>query len=359
MYRSSNIRDLIVLGLSGPIVALNLWVLSQVFRYFEQVITLLTVAAILAFLMNYLVVFFERARITRLQAIILVLLLALTVLIILAVTLVPVVTQQMVQLLDTIPRWLQTSEQHLRSLDEWAKARQLPIDLKDTGGRLTNQLENQVQDLAPQAVGIALGTLSGVFNTILVAVLAFYMLLYGDRFWFGLIQLLPPQIGIPLSESLRLNFQNFFISQLLLALFMFGILMPAFLLLKVPFALLFALLIGVSQLIPLIGATLGIGLVTILVMFQNVKLAFLVAGISLFVQQIKDNVLAPKLMGEFAGLNPLWILIALLLGVQIAGLLGAFLAVPIAGTIKGTMDAIRALNASDKIVPTEVIAKEP
>ena len=71
---------------------------------------------------------------------------------------------------------------------------------------------------------------------------------------------------------------------------------------------------------------------------------------AIFMQQIKDNVLAPRLMGNFTGLNPIWIFIALLIGAQIAGLLGAIIAVPIAGTIKGTIDAIRSLKQSS--VPT-------
>ena len=76
-------------------------------------------------------------------------------------------------------------------------------------------------------------------------------------------------------------------------------------------------------------------------MFQNWWLAVQVAIAAVFMQQIKDNVLAPRLMGSFTGLNPIWIFIALLMGVEIAGFLGAIIAVPIAGTIKGTIDAIR------------------
>ena len=129
---------------------------------------------------------------------------------------------------------------------------------------------------------------------------------------------------------------------------------PMFLALKVPFALLFALLIGLTELIPFIGATLGIGLVTILVLFQNWWLAIQVAMVAIFMQQIKDNVLAPRVMGNFTGLNPIWIFIALLMGVQIAGLLGAIISVPIAGTIKGTIDAIRGFK--QPVVPTVTIS---
>jgi len=53
MRRSTYFQRLVIFGLSGPIVALNIWLLSQAFRYFEHLITVLTVAAILAFLLNY------------------------------------------------------------------------------------------------------------------------------------------------------------------------------------------------------------------------------------------------------------------------------------------------------------------
>jgi predicted PurR-regulated permease PerM len=354
MRRSTYFQRLVIFGLSGPIVALNIWLLSQAFRYFEHLITVLTVAAILAFLLNYPVQFFTRARITRAQAVIIVLLVSLTLLVFVGLILVPLVTDQTVQLLKGIPAWLETIQDNLERFDNWARARRLPLDFRGFSNRINARVESQVQALAGQAVGFALGTLSGLIDTVLVVVLAFYMLLYGDRVWHGLINLLPSQIGIPLSASLRLNFQNFFISQLLLGLFMVVTLTPIFLALKVPFALLFALLIGAAELIPFIGATLGIGLVIILVLFQNWWLAIQVAMAAIFMQQIKDNLLAPRLMGNFTGLNPIWIFIALLMGAQIAGFLGVIVAVPIAGTIKGTIDAFRSLKQSS-VVPSVTI----
>jgi len=357
MRRSANLQRLLLLGLSGPIIALNIWVLSQIFRYFEHLFAVLTIAAILAFLLNYAVRIFERFRLSRAQAVIVVLLLTLTFLAVVGVTLVPILVDQSVQLLKNIPDWLQESNQNLDYLDTWAKNRRLPLDLKGFSHRVSVRVENQVQALAGQAFGVALGTVSGLIDVVFVVVLAFYMLLYGDRLWFGLINLLPSQIGLPLSESLRLNFQNYFLTQLILGLFMVATLTPIFLVLKIPYALLFALLIGVAELIPFIGATLGIGLVTILVMLQDFWLAIRVLSAAIFMQQIKDNFLAPKLMGDFTGLNPIWIFIALLMGGQIAGLLGVILSVPLAGTIKDTIDTIRRLR-QPPVVTTEAY-REP
>ncbi|BAZ28224.1 hypothetical protein NIES4074_06550 [Cylindrospermum sp. NIES-4074] len=357
MRRSTSFQSLLIYGLSGPIIALNVWLLSVFFRYFQHPITILSIAAILAFLLNYPVKFFKRARITHTQAVIIVLLITLTLLIILGVTLVPMVIDQTIQLLNKIPDWLATSQANLAEFEALAKQRRLPIDLRVVSNQINANIQNLVQQIASGAVGFAGTLLSGLLDMVLVVVLAFYMLLYGDRVWTGLANLLPSNIGVPLTKSLQLNFQRFFLSQLLLGLFMIITLTPIFLFLRVPFALLFALLIGMSELIPFIGATLGIGLVTILVLLQNWWLAFPVAAAAIIMQQIKDNLLAPKLLGDFIGLNPIWIFVAILMGFEIAGLLGTLVAVPIAGTIKGTFDAIKN-SKTDNFVSTVTIGHD-
>lgn len=347
MRRSASVKSLLFYGLSGPIIALNIYLVSEFYRIFQHPITILIVAAILAFLLNYPVKFFERARITRTQAVIIVLLATLTLFVILGVTLVPIVADQTVQLLGRIPASLSASQENLQNFQALAKRQRLPLDLRVISTQINASIQTAVQQLASGAVGVAGTVLSGLINMVLIIVLAFYMLLYGDRVWLGLVNLLPANIRIPLTTSLRLNFHFFFLSQLLLGLFMVFVLTPVFLILKVPFALLFAILIGISQLIPFIGASLGIGLVTVLVLLQSWSLGIQVAIAAIFVQQLKDNLIAPKLLGDFIGLNPIWIFVSILMGFEIAGLLGTLLAVPIAGTIKGTFDAIKNHKPTD------------
>ncbi len=353
MHRSVHLQRLLVWGLTGPIVALNVWLLTQLFRFFEGLVTVLVMAAILAFLLNYPVRLFQRATLSRVQAVTLVLFVTVAVFVIAIVTLVPMIVDQTNQLSKNIPHWLKTSADSLQTLDLWAKQRNLPLDLQGFSGRINNQIERQLELVAKEALGLALGTVNGLITTILVFVLALYMLLYGNQLWNGLINLLPPQYGIPFRESLWLNFHNFFISQILLAAFMGLALIPVFLVLQVPFALLFALLIGIAELIPLVGAALGIGVVTILLMLQNFWMGFWVAIAATILQQVRDNVLGPKMLGDFTGLNPIWIFIALLMGLQMAGFLGVIIAVPIAGTIKGTLEAVRSERLALKLKKAE------
>lgn len=335
-----NIQNFLLIGLGFPVIGLNLWVLSQFFRYFEHLITILTIAALIGFLLNYPVKILERVHFRRVPAIIGVLLVTISLLTILGVTVVPSAIDQTTQLVKQVPEWIQSSNDNINAWEEWGKTKGLMLDFNVLRNQINAKIDAQLQIIGSQVVGIAVGTLSGAIDTLSVLVLSVYMLLYGDRLWTGIVNILPDRFAIPLSESLRLNFQNFFISQLILGTFMICTLTPIFFFLDVPFGLSFAIFIGATELIPFIGASLGIGLVTILIMLKNFTLGISVLIAAIIIQQIKDNLLAPKLMGEFSGLNPIAILICLLTGGQIAGLLGVIVSVPIAGTIKGTIDAI-------------------
>ena len=104
------------------------------------------------------------------------------------------------------------------------------------------------------------------------------MLLDGERVWRGLTSIFAPEIRYVLTETLERNLQRFVSGQLLLGLFMAIGLTLVFWVLQVPFFLLFAVFIGLLEAIPFIGATLGIGAVSIIVAFIDWWLALEVFG---------------------------------------------------------------------------------
>lgn len=122
-----------------------------------------------------------------------------------------------------------------------------------------------------------------------------------------------------------------------------------FLWLKVPFGLLFGITIGFMALVPF-GGTVGIVLTTLLVALQDVWLGFRVLIAAVIVQQILDNLVAPRILGSVTGLNPVWILISVLTGARVGGLLGVIVAVPTAVVIKTALTAVRS-NAAQKPLP--------
>jgi predicted PurR-regulated permease PerM len=330
-------RRYLVWGLSGPLIFLNFWVLGQLFAYFEQLITILVTASILGLLLSYPVRALEKRRVGRLIAILFVLMLVVAAVVLLGFTVIPLVLEQANQLLNALPQWLDRTRQQLFWLQEFAQQHRVNIDLD----QLTTQLEKLAQTMVTGLPGLAIGTIGRLLDAVFIIVLALYMLLYGAQMWWGLIDLLPSRFGRAFSQSIQFNVQQFFISQVLLAFVMLLGLIPIFVLLRVNYALLFALIIGLFELIPFIGATVGIGLVVMLTLLQGFWAAFWVAIAAIALQQVRDNLIAPRLLGRFIGLNPIWIFVSLLLGARIAGVLGVILAIPIAGTIKGTVEQLR------------------
>ncbi|MEO0854378.1 MAG: AI-2E family transporter, partial [Cyanobacteria bacterium J06648_11] len=189
-----------------------------------------------------------------------------------------------------------------------------------------------------QGVTLALGAFSRAVDIVLVLVISFYMLLEGESLWQRVTSILASSIRERISREFETNLRDFFVGQLVLGAFMTFSLLPFFIWLQVPFALLFAVFIGVLELIPFVGATIGIGTVVAIVAALSGGLALKVLAIAIGLQQIKDNIVAPRVFGDFTGLNPVFIFAALLLGAKIAGLLGVILAIPAAGVLTSVYD---------------------
>lgn len=338
MQLSDEVRRYLVYGLVGPLIALNLWVFVQIFYYFQAVITFIVLAAILALILNYLVRFFERFNLRRSQAVLVVIVLFLLLVIILGFTLVPALVNQATQLIENLPALIAAGDRNLAWLEKFIQAHNLPLDLNEIIAQLTERIQAIVA-IFPE---LAINTIGQVFTTVFLIVLAFYMLLYGSRFWRGLMLIFPTRFGKALSLSLQQQFHYFFKSQILLALVMTCFLTPTFLILGINYGLLLAMMVGLFQIVPLFGATIGMSLATLLVFtLDGTWPALKVVAFGVFFQQITDNIIAPRLVGRMTGLNPIWIFISLLIGGRIAGFLGVVLALPIAGTIKTTVETLR------------------
>ena len=340
----SPLARFVAIALLAPLLVLNAWAVSSIFDYFHSLIVILVAASLLAFLLNYPVSWMERHGARRQQVAVLVFLLALSVLLALGVTLVPLVITQAQQLVVRLPEWIDSGRYQLMLLNEWAETQGFPINLDALVVQINDRLKGQLQAIAGQVLNLAVITVTSLLDFGLTMVLAFYLLQHGDHLWLSLVEWLPNRIQRPFSQTLRLSFQNFFIGQLIFGICMGSALTAIFLWLKVPFGLLFGITIGIMALVPF-GGTVGIAITTLLVALQDVWLGFRVLVAALIVQQILDNLVAPRILGSVTGLNPVWVLISVLTGARIGGLLGVIIAVPTAVVIKTALGAVRAPQA--------------
>jgi predicted PurR-regulated permease PerM len=275
----------------------------------------------------------------------------------LAVVLFPVAFNQAQQLANRLPDWFESGRQQLILLSQQVEEKGLSVNLDVMAAQTFDRLEGQLQALTKSLLNIALGTVSSVLDILIdvlvTVILTFYLLQHGDELWDNLINWLPERSQEPVSEILRSSFQNYFIGQLLFGICMTAALVPTFLILKVPFGLLFGLTIGTMALIPF-GGTVGIILVTSLVALQNIWLGLKLLAAAVVVQQILDNLVAPRILGTMTGLNPAWVFISILIGAKAGGLIGVVIAVPMAVVIKTALVSLRSRMVANDPTPSEV-----
>jgi predicted PurR-regulated permease PerM len=315
------------------------WVTLLALSYVGELISILLTAALVAFLLNYAVAAVE-PFLPRTVAAILVYLVAAVAVVLIALTLAPPIFNQGRQLATNLPSLLEESQLRLASFQDWSVAHKLPFDVRILASQLLARVQEQAEDIASTGLGLVVGTFNWFLDFILILVISFYMLIDGERVWRSLTSILSSKIREGLTESLQRNLQRFVTGQLLLGLFMATTLTLTFWALRVPFFLLFAVFIGLMEVIPFVGATLGIATVVTVVAFIDWWLALEVLGIALALQQIKDNLIAPRILGKLTGLSPVIIFVSLLLGAKVGGLLGVILAIPLTGVVKSLTEIV-------------------
>lgn len=335
---------LLAIALAAPLAVLNAWAFSSIFGYFQSMLVVLIVASLVAFLLNYPLTWLQSKGMRRTQAAIIVFLLALVGLLVLAVTLLPLAIAQAQQLVARLPEWFDSGQRQLVMLDERLNNMGLPVSLDGIILQINDRLKDQLQTLAGRALNLTLDlavfTVAKLIDVFLTVISTFYLLQHGDEVWENLIGWLPSRLQQPFSKTLRLSFQNYFLGQIVSSTCMASGLISIFLVLKVPFGLLFGLVIGLMALVPF-GGSVGIALVTFLVGLRDISMAAQVLAVALIVQQIVENGIAPRVLGSVTGLNPFWVFLAILTGARVGGFLGVVVAVPTAVLLKEALEAIR------------------
>ncbi len=302
------------------------WAIVQIVAYFSSVIIIFIFAAIFALLLSFPVEWAARIM-PRGVAVVSIFLLSLFILVAIVATIGTAIFSQTQQLVAQAPQLLESAiasvDRAIAFLQRW----NINIDL--------SEFETQLRTQVPSTVGFGLATIQSIFvnllDLIIVAVVALFMLLDGKRLWNLLLRIFPVEMRDRVTEVVRKNFLGFFWGRLILSVF-FGIsIYIVFLVLGVNSPLGLAAIVSVFDLIPGIGATLGVSLVSLIILQQGITLALITLVSCILLQQVQENLLMPKIMQGSIDLNPVVMFFALLVGAKVAGLVGVFLSIPLAG----------------------------
>lgn len=179
---------------------------------------------------------------------------------------------------------------------------------------------------AGQAVG-------GVFNTVIVFILTFFLLMDGPLIQRGALALVPPAYRGRLEaqiEPVAAKLGGYVQGVLASIGFLTAYLALGLSLLGVPLSLVLALLAGLCEIIPMVGSTLGSLPAILLALSVSWKLALAVVALFLVGNLIQNNVVNPFVFSKSVELPPVIVILALLIGGQLMGFAGALVAVPLA-----------------------------
>jgi predicted PurR-regulated permease PerM len=209
--------------------------------------------------------------------------------------------------------------------------------IQDYVRRNTPKLQSFITSLGHPALNVAKSVLSGIIGVVTVAVLSFFLLLEGPRLLEAMVNQLSEARGARVRRLLHDMSRTVigYVFGNMLTSFIAGVVV--FVALEatgVPFAFVLALWVALVDLLPLVGGLLA-GIPTVAIAFiHSIPAGIVLTVVFLVYQQIENHALNPAIMSKTVRLNPLWVLLAVLIGADLAGFIGALLAIPAAGAIQ-------------------------
>jgi predicted PurR-regulated permease PerM len=180
------------------------------------------------------------------------------------------------------------------------------------------------------------GAISGIITIITIVVLSVYLVAQEEGVKHFVKAVTPlkyrPYI-VSLVDRLQEKMGEWLRGQLILMLFVGGLTYLGLWLMGVNYALILAIVAGLLEVIPIIGIPIAIIPALLISFTQNPVLALFVLILYIVIQQVENHILVPKVMQKAVGLNPVFVIIALLVGYKLGGILGVLISVPAATAI--------------------------
>lgn len=318
-----------------------------------HVLLLFTIAGLIALFLNPLVALVQRTRLPRGTAVAIVMACVVALGTGLGFVLADPIAGQASSLQREIPGYVDDANGALADLQAWLDRRGIQVEIKQEGETALQTIGERLTGGAGEVVGFTRDAVQRLVEAsialILIIVLAIYMLIYGDRIGAIARAVVPPGNGSP-EDDFPTRVQGALFGYVR-GQFLFSLIMgtSAGLMLYVlgsfgifpegkEYAVAFGVWFGIAELIPYIGPAIG-GFPPVLIAALSdnpLDAVWLIVAFALL-QQIEGHIVAPNVFGSALQLNPLLVIFALLLGGEVAGFVGAFIALPLASIVRETV----------------------
>lgn len=307
-------------------------ILLYFFYLIKDIILLLFVSLILASAVDPLVDKLQSKKIPRGISVMFIYLILFSLLAFILITIVPPISQEIGDLAKNFPGYLERVSNSFTSLNDFSSKYGIGQNI----GSGLDFINSNLQSATGGVLSTVSGFFGGVVSFFLVLVLTFYMVVEENAIKKLVWSIAPiehqPYI-MQLINRMQQKIGLWLRGQLILSLFIFLLVYVGLLILGVKYALVLALIAGLTEFVPYLGPMLGAIPAVFLALTQSPLLALFVAILYYVIQLTENNILVPKVMQKTVGLNPIISITVLLVGYQIAGIAGAILSIPVATAV--------------------------
>ena len=272
--------------------------------------------------------------------------LAILVIILLVNVILPVVIDSVIELVNNFQGYWNTAIEKLNALpeDSILKSQQVEEAIKSVGDAIQNiDFKQYVStERITGYIKSVLGVASGIFDVFVSIVVSVYILLQRDQIYgfFNKLTMVMfdkktcDKIGEYIDSTNRIFFK--FISSQVIDGIIVGILVTiAMSIIGVKYAVLLGFMIGLFNVIPYFGAIIAVAIsILITLITGGISQTLIMAIVVIVLQQIDSNIINPKIIGNSLEISPLLVIFAVTVGGAYFGVLGMFLAVPVAAVLK-------------------------
>ena len=300
--------------------------------------------AAIAFLIQPAIARLVALGVPRVLAIVIIFIVIIAALAGLVLLIVPLVVSEVGQLQRQAPALAAAAQDRINSLQgSPIQIFGVDVDIKGTTATISSHLREYLLGQAGNAVTIGLSALTTLLQLVLMFIVAFLLALDAAAFRRVLRRLVPNDYRTDFDQiwrKVRKMLYAYVRGQLIVA-GLIGILSGiACLVLGLPDAIALGMLAGVTALIPYLGPFIGAIPAILVGLAASPVKALLIAAIYFLISNVILNFVYPKVMGDAVRLSPILVIVAFIAGFSWAGILGMFVAVPIAATLRILFDHI-------------------
>ncbi len=273
------------------------------------------------------------------------------------VAIVPPIAKQTAGFLGDLPQLIDQTRSGEGALGAFVEKYNLDSQVE----KLSSQLSSRIDDIGGSAVTAVSKIGSSIFAMLTVLVLTVMMLVEGPK-WGKLFEGLLPvhrrQRTHRLASEMNKVVRGYVNGQVMLAAIAAVLIVPMLFAMHVAYPLALMVIVFICGLIPMVGHTIGAIICTLVALFTSPAAAVFVLAYYILYQQIENYVVQPRIQANSTNMSPLLVFVAVLLGANFGGLLGALVAIPVAGCVRIVVldylerrDLISPATAKDAMTP--------